>query len=341
MSELRKDPILGRWIIISTERSKRPNEFEAQELTPEKGPCPFCEGHESETPPEIFAIREPGTKPNTPGWQVRVVPSISPLLRPEGKLTRWGKGIYDVMSGVGAHEIIVETPQHISNIAELDEAQVARVITSYVERLISLEKDHRFKYVLIFKNYKVAAGGSSIRHSRSQIIAMPINPKRVKEELAGAKLHFSFKERCVYCDIIRQELDFGDRIISEHNDFIAFAPFASRFPFEVWIIPKKHSPDFTSLSEQDRLPLAKTLKTTLLKLSRSLNDPPYNYVLHTAPFRRPTKEGYWKTVDEDFHWHLEIMPRLTRVAGFEWGSGFYINPTSPEELTRYLRQLQV
>lgn len=343
MPELRKDPIIGRWVIVATERARRPSDFVTHSVSEEKmeePPCPFCAGKEDQTPPpEIFALRDPGTKPNTPGWKVRVVPSVSPVLKIEGKLGRRGRGMYDVMNGIGAHEIIVETPEHIYNIADLPEDQIANAIAVYVERITDLGRDPRFKYALLFKNYGLAAGSGRIRHAHSQLIAMPVNPIRLKDELIGARQYFEYKERCIFCDVIKQELDTGKRIVADMDGFIAFLPFASRFPFEVWILPKKHSADFSSITKDKRLDLAKILKTILLKLKVALVDAPYNIVLHTAPFRVP-KAGYWRTIDEDFHWHIEIMPRLTRVAGFEWGSGFYINPTPPEDAARYLSEME-
>ncbi|MCM8789586.1 MAG: galactose-1-phosphate uridylyltransferase [Candidatus Omnitrophica bacterium] len=341
MPELRKDPIIGRWVIIATERAKRPDQFltVTQETPPEK-PCPFCEGKESETPPEIYALRPTHTRPNSFGWEVRAVPSISPFLRIEGDLERRGKGLYDLMNGIGAHEIIIETNQHIANMADFPEEQITKVLTCYVERIKDLEKDVRFKYVLVFKNYGWIAGGGRTKHSRSQLIATPVNPKRVKEELIGARFYYNYRERCVFCDLIRQELSMQERLILDLDGFIAVTPFASRFPFEVWILPKKHSCDFTSLNPEEKTNLAKVIKKVLSKLKKGLNDPPYNYILHTAPFRRE-KAGYWKSIDYDYHWHFEIMPRLTRVAGFEWGTGFYICPLPPESAAKFLREVEV
>lgn len=342
MPELRKDPIIRRWIIISTERARRPNEFKSSHGELTERPCPFCQGHEGQTPPEIYALRDPNSKPNQPGWNVRVVPSIAPVLKIEGKLERKGRGLYDMMNGIGAHEIIIEAPEHVSSFIDLNEEQIADNISVYIDRINELQKDERFKYVLLFKNHGLIAGSARdiIRHSRSQLIATPVNPKRVKEELQGARWYFEYKERCIFCDIIKQELDTAKRIVVDTPHFLAFTPFASRFPFEIWILPKQHSCDFASLNKPDRLDLAKILKVTLAKLSKALGDPPYSYILHTAPFRRP-KAGYWRTIEEDFHWHIEIMPRLTRVAGFEWGTGFYINPTPPEEAANYLRQAEI
>jgi UDPglucose--hexose-1-phosphate uridylyltransferase len=341
MPELRKDPIIGRWVIIATDRAKRPDQFSSQaQDAPAEKPCPFCEGSESQTPPEVYAIRPRRTPANAPGWEVRVVPSIAPFLRVEGDLDRRGKGLYDVMNGIGAHEMIVETNQHIANMADLSEEQISKVLTCYINRMTDLERDGRFKYALIFKNHGWVAGGGITKHSRSQLIATPVNPKRVKEELIGARHYYDYHERCVFCDLIKQELQSNDRLILDIDGFIAIAPFAARFPFEIWILPKKHSCDFTKLDMNQRFDLGRIMKQVLSKLKKGLNDPPYNYVLHTAPFRRQ-KLGYWKSIDDDYHWHIEIMPRLTRVAGFEWGTGFYICPLPPEDAAKFLREVVV
>lgn len=341
MPQLRKDPIIGRWVIIATERAKRPGDFAVKPQKEElPGECPFCEGHEHDTPPEIYAVRKPHTQPDKPGWDVRVVPSIGPLLRIEGDMNRHGVGLYDVMNGIGAHEIIIETPKHVTNTSQLSVGGVEKVLNTFIERIKDLQNDKRFKYVLIFKNYGWAAGGSRINHARSQLIATPVNPKRVKEELYGAGKYFGFKERCLFCDLIRQELKDGARIVDEVDGFVVLSPFAARFPFELWILPKQHSCDFYKLEKGQVAKLASALKITLGKLSKALNDPPYNYVIHTAPFRNVTKPGYWKTIDQDYHWHIEIMPRLTHVAGFEWGTGCYINPTPPEDAAKFLREVK-
>jgi len=342
MPELRKDPVIGRWVIIATERAKRPDQFSGHaEEGPSEKSCPFCEGQESHTPAEIYAIRPRHSAANGPGWELRVVPSISPFLRIEGDIDRRGKGLYDLMNGIGAHEVIIETNQHINNMADLSEEQISKVMTCYVDRINDLEKDQRFKYVLVFKNYGWIAGAGRVKHSRSQLIATPVNPKRVKEELEGARHYYELHERCIFCDLIKQELETKERLILDIDGFIAIAPFASRFPFEVWILPKKHSCDFTKLEMSQRLDLGKIIKKVLMKLKKGLNDPPYNYILHTAPFRHSTKSSYWKTVDVDYHWHIEIMPRLTRVAGFEWGTGFYICPLPPENAAKFLREVEV
>ena len=341
MPELRKDPIVGRWVIIATERARRPDQFitEPVEAGAEK-PCPFCEGMESHTPKEIYALRSRNSSPDSPGWDLRVVPSLAPFLRIEGDLDRRGKGLYDLMNGVGAHEIVIESNKHVSSMADLSEEQIAKVISCYITRIQDLERDERFKYVLVFKNYGWAAGGGRVKHSRSQLIATPVNPKRVKEELVGARQYYDAHERCIFCDLIRQEREMKDRVILEVDGFIAIVPFAARFPFEIWILPKKHACDFVQLSENERAAMAKILKAVLKKLKVGLNDPPYNYIIHTAPFRR-SKAGYWRTIADDYHWHIEITPRLTRVAGFEWGTGFYICPVTPEAAAKFLREVVV
>jgi len=340
MPELRKDPVIGRWVIIATERAKRPSDFTGQQKhVEETGDCPFCSGYEDKTPPEIFAVREPKTSPNRPGWSVRDVPSMFPLMQIEGNIDRQGRGLYDQMNGIGAHEIIIETPKHIANIADLEVKQIAAVFDVYIQRIKDLEQDERIKYVLLYKNYGVAAGGSPIRHCRTQLMALPVNPKRVKEELVGARRYYEYRERCIFCDMIRQECSTHTRVIERVDGFIAFTPYASRFPFEVWILPEDHGCDFHQL--ENTKGLARIMKLVMKKLSKALDDPPYNYILHTAPFRRMSSAGFWKTIDYDYHWHLEIMPRLTKIAGFEWGSGFYINPMSPEDAAKYLKDVEV
>ena len=342
MPELRKDPVIGRWVIISTERAKRPMDFSSLENNPETHEeCPFCEGQESRTSPEIYAIRANGGKANEPGWSVRVIPSINPVLRIEGELNRRAKGMYDVMTGIGAHEIIIEDPQHVANLADLSVERIRDVLQASVHRIIDLEGDPRFRYVLWFKNHGAVAGSGRIHHSRSQLIATPVTPKRVKEELAGARRYFEDKERCLLCDVITQERQMKERIVLDSQHVVVFCPFASRFPFELVFLPKRHQCDFSTMRSEELADLAAAMKKVLSRLKAVLGDPPYNYILHTAPFRRQrAKAGYWKTIEADYHWHIELIPRLTRVAGFEWGSGFYINPTPPEEAARYLRQDQ-
>ncbi len=341
MPELRRDPVIGRWVIISTERAKRPDQFasaaEKEEFAPGEK-CPFCEGNEHMTPPEIYAIRKPGSTPNGPGWQVRVIPSITPLLQIEGDLDRHGHGLYALMNARGAHEIVVETPEHVSE-ANITLEDIIRSTNVLLDRINDLERDPRIKYALVYKNYGEVAGGGKMKHSRIQIIGTPVNLKRVKEELTGAREYYDYKDRCIFCDIIKQEQRMEKRIVAESKNFIAVAQFASRFPFETWILPKTHGPDFYKIDRGIIPDFAWLMKTVFMKLRNVIGDFPYNFVLHTAPFRRDLeKKHYWDTIERDYHWHFEILPILTRVAGFEWGSGFYINPLPPEDAAKALRE---
>jgi UDPglucose--hexose-1-phosphate uridylyltransferase len=332
-SELRKDPIAGRWVIIATERVKRPNDFQ-QRTTPQRssGLCPFCLGNEDKTPPEILAHRPNGGPPNTPGWTIRVVPNKFPALRIEGHRDRRPVGLYDMMTGIGAHEVLIESPDHSLQLEQLSAEQIARVIAVYLERSRDLKRDSRFKYVLIFKN-KGWEAGASLEHTHTQIIATPILPAITRQELKRARQYYEFHERCIFCDIVTQELGDGERVVSSTDRFVALSPFAPRFPFETWILPRKHQSAFDELSPDESDALAAMLKDVLLRLRVVLNDPPYNFVVHTAPLHDPHLEHY--------HWHVEIMPKLTRVAGFEWGTGFYINPMDPEGAAKYLRDAKV
>ena len=332
MPELRKDPVIGRWVIIATERGKRPSDFGKEEEPHVGGICPFCPGHENTTPPEILAYRETGTEPNTPGWRVRVVSNKFPALRIEGDLTRTGEGIYDKMAGVGAHEVVIETPDHTKTLADLEVKQVAEVLSACCERIDDLRKDPRMQYVLVFKNQGKRAG-ASLDHTHTQLIATPIVPNLVREEMHGSKSYFEYKERCIFCDIIRQELGDTRRLVGDNDGFIAIEPYAARFPFETWILPKKHRTAFEKVRSEGIELLAEILRETLRRINVALARPPYNIVFHTGPLATPELEF--------FHWHLEIMPRLTHVAGFERGSGFYINPTPPEEAAAFLRDVEV
>ena len=340
MAELRKDPVLGRWVIIATERAKRPSDFQVTTEQRDSTSCVFCEGRESETPPEVHAVRRAGTQADAPGWDVRVIPNKYPALDRSGELNREGVGLCDMANGIGVHEVIVETPDHHHALADLSSAHVANVMRTYRQRIIDLKADDRLKYVLIFKNQGRSAG-ASLQHAHSQLIATPITPKRVKEKLDGAKRYFDYKHRCVFCDYIKQESElFGERMVEETDHFVTLSPFAARFPFETWILPKRHMLDFARLEDEEADDLGRMMKLILMKLRDALSDPPFNYVLHMAPYRRP-RGGYWTTIEEDYHWHVELIPRLTRVAGFEWGSGFYINPTPPEVAAQTLRETAV
>ncbi len=328
MPELRKDPITGRWVIIATDRAKRPADFAREQVIPHGSRfCPFCPGHESKTPPEVLAYR-PSGPPNSEGWTLRVVPNKFPALRVEGELQREGDGLYDKMTGIGAHEVIIETPDHMATLSDVEEKRIEDLFWAFRDRVLDLKKDERLRYVLFFKNHGESAG-ASLEHTHSQLIALPVVPKRVLEELEGAKKYFDYKERCVYCDIIRQELSSNTRLVLETDHFVVVCPYAPRFPFETWVIPKLHQSHAETLTAHVTQNLASVMRSALRRIDKALERPPYNFVMHTAPLQESSNPHY--------HWHIEIIPKLTRVAGFEWGSGFYINPTPPEESAKFLR----
>ena len=334
MPELRRDPVVGRWVIISTERARRPSDFTFTPARPQGAvPCVFCPGQESRTPEEILAVREPGRAANGPGWQVRVVPNKFPALRIEGELEPSGEGIYDRMNGIGAHEVIIETPDHTATLADLPESQVADVLETWRQRMVDLQKHIRFEYVSVFKNHGEAAG-ASLEHPHSQLIATPIVPMMVEQELEGALRHFRMKKRCIWCDIIRQETQGRargiGRLILAEGGLVALCPYAPRFPFETWILPDTHHSSYEDPEGADLGALARVLGQVLRRMNQVLGHPAWNLSLHSAPLKTPTLDH--------FHWHLEIIPKLTQVAGFEWGTGFFINPTPPEEAARYLRE---
>lgn len=330
MPELRKDPITGRWVIIATDRARRPVDFVRERVVPTGGRiCPFCPGLEAKTPPEILAYRESGAA-NQPGWTLRVVANKFPALRVEGDLNKQGEGLYDRMNGVGAHEVIIETPDHMSSLSELGEKHVADVFFAFRDRMNDLRRDTRLRYVIVFKNHGAAAG-ATLEHPHSQLIALPVVPKRVQEEIEGAHRYYTFRERCIYCDIVQQETATRERIVFESDHFLVMAPFASRFPFETWIVPRRHNAHFSSSDAPVIQNLGWVVRTVLRKLDKALEQPPYNFIIHTAPLQDGPLDHY--------HWHIEIMPKLTKVAGFEWGTGFYINPTPPEEAAQFLRDI--
>ncbi|HEY1261917.1 MAG TPA: DUF4921 family protein, partial [Terriglobales bacterium] len=238
-------------------------------------------------------------------------------------------------NGIGAHEIIAETPQHAPNLHQLDISQLGNVISAYKARMMDLQGDARIRYVLIFKNHGEEAGAHTISHAISQLMALAVTPLAIKTKLMIARDYFAMKERCIYCDVLQQELKAGKRTIAENEDFAGFAPFASRFPFEMAVFPKAHESAFSRINPRQIESLAKILKQMLSKLDSTLGGPPYNLVLQDRPFMRP-REGYWQTIEQDFHWHIEILPQVSRITGFEWASGFFYNPVPPETAVRCL-----
>ena len=332
MPELRRDPIIGRWVIIATERARRPSSSDhVPAASRPEGLCPFCPGHEDKTPGEVYAAGRPhGAGANGPGWKVRVVPNRFPALKIEGDLDRQAEGIYDRMNGVGAHEVVIETADHARMLEAQGQGEILEVLMAMKARILDLRNDQRFRYIVLFKNHGVAAG-ATLDHPHSQLIALPIVPRQVLNELEGARRHYELKERCIYCDIVGQERKDRSRLVYENDEFVVLAPWAPRSPFETWVVPRRHESSFEA-EPRERLSLcAQALGTALRRISTALGNPPYNFMIHSNPLRDPPSPSY--------HWHVEIMPALTHLAGFEWGSGFHINPVPPEEAAEFLRRV--
>jgi UDPglucose--hexose-1-phosphate uridylyltransferase len=329
MPELRRDPITHRWVIIATERALRPQDAFAHAVHPVSKSSPFAEGNEHLTPPEIHAWRPGGSKANGPGWRIRVVPNKFPALRIEGDLDKAPDGIYDRMNGIGAHEVIIESPDPEFRLQSLPHEHLVRVLEVYRDRMVDLQRDPRFRFSLLFRNHGAAAG-ASVAHGHSQLISLPIVPPIVQELLDGAKRYAEFRGRNVFEDIVRQEVADGRRLVLETPHYVLIAPYASRQPFELWIVPRFAGARFEASTRAQLDALAPVLRAALDRLDRGLGDPAYNFVIQSAPYG---EEAPW------YRWHIQISPKLTQVAGFEWGTGFYINPTQPEEAAAFLRGL--
>ena len=331
-SQIRKDPISGRWVIISKDRAKRPHDWLAETGNESGNHCPFCLGNENLTPSEIFAIRDGGTLPNSPGWKIRVVSNKFPALQMDDDLNFRDEGIFSMINGFGTHEVLIESPEHLIDLADLSIEHIRDIFWIFRERYIDLKRDDRFKYILVFKNHGNAAG-ASLRHPHSQIIALPIIPKRVMEELTGALEYYNERAHCIFCDLIQHEIQHSSRIVISHSKFIAFEPYAARFPFETWILPTEHFDRFEDITYDDCFELALIIKQTLQRLNDSLNKPPYNLIVHSSPLHDEKSLSY--------HWHIELIPKLANIAGFEWGAGFYINTIPPEEAACVLRNSKI
>jgi UDPglucose--hexose-1-phosphate uridylyltransferase len=328
-TELRTDPITGRTVAIDLGPFKRRDDFELEPVRLEDAPaqCPLCEGREADAGPEILAWREGGPA-NLPGWSVRVVPNRHPMLKIEGRPDVRNDGLFESREGLGAHEVVIETPIHDQPLHTLDADRIWRVLWAWRTRIQDLKRDSRFAGVVVFKNHG-RASGARLDHAHSQIVAYPVLPPSMAEKLRGAARYLSKKERCIFCELIEQELKDMRRIISDQDAILAVAPFASRVPFETWLMPRDHSPRFEEAADDILKILASQLKKVMTAIDWALERPAYNLVLHTAPLSGEA--------DAAFHWHLEIVPRVTRYSGLELGTGVYRNPVAPEEAARVLK----
>lgn len=329
MSELRKDPLVPRWVVMAPERAQRPVEVKDVPRLSAPQFDPFGEGNERETTLEVLAYRSPGSQCDGPGWRVRVVPNKFPALHATVDSAPSGNQLYQSLPAFGIHEVIIECPQDEANLSRLSQDNIREVLTAYRERFRALKRDSRLAHAIIFKN-QGALAGASVHHSHSQLIATPYVPTAILEELAGTADYFQRHGRCVFDDIILQEQGDRSRVVTETEHFILFCPYASRFAYETCLLPKNPSSHFENIQDSDLGELAALLKLNLQRLEECLGNPPLNYVLHSAPFQTPEASYY--------RWHFEVFPRLTRIAGYEWGSGCYINEVLPEAAAAKLRQ---
>ena len=337
MAEFRHDPVHRRWVLVRVGRSLCPKDFEVPPREHDEGICPFCEGQEAKTPPEVYAVRTGA--PDRPGWKVRVFPNKYPVLDHQStELKRSASGHYDWVSGFGAHEIVVDHPRHQMPFHEMGDDHLVSLVETYRLRVTALLKDPHYRYLMLFKNHRTIAG-ASVNHPHTQIISMPVIPRIAAMALCTAREHFHLKERCLFCDLLTQERADGRRIVAENEYFVCFVPYASRFAFEMAIFPKEHHHDFSTIKDEMLAPCAGILKEAISRLADLFGDPPFNIIFHTAPNpgQVSKRANYWATLKFDWHWHIEIVPRLEKIAGFEWGTGLFINYTPPEDAAAFLR----
>ena len=364
MTELRRDPINKRWVIIASGRAKRPEHFKRDKKHSNAVvACPFCPGDEGKkTPPEIATF--PDRRPrNSSDWQVRVIPNKYNAVGIDEKIKIQPFGMYLTITGYGAHEVIIESPNHDVLFEDQPLAHLMLILSAYKERLLDLYKDPNIKQIVLYKNHG-SEGGASISHPHSQLITFPIVPQDFKDDLKGAKEYFEKERSCLWCSILKWEMftnysvndedgklirndPAGIRLVYKNSAFTAYCPFASRYPYEIHIIPRKHSHSFGNIGIQEIRELAEILKVTIKKINVVLKEiysdsAPFNFVLHTSPNLNFQGNGdKFETIKKDFHWHIELYPVLSIQAGVEKGSGLYINVVSPEAAAKELREAQI
>jgi UDPglucose--hexose-1-phosphate uridylyltransferase len=331
MPEIRLNPVTGDWVIIATERARRPEEFVKRRDHPmlpiHSASCPFCPGNEEMTPKETFRVAD-----GNGDWLVRSMPNRFPALTPEGELVHRSEDGHAVVSGVGRHEVIVETPRHDLGAALLPVSQLERVLSAYQHRFRAFYQDRRIEHVILFKNHGEGAG-TSLQHSHSQVVGMPVMPVQLRNRLEEALRHWSDHGECVYCRCLSEELREGVRVIAQNASFVAFVPHAALSPFHQWVFPKRHSAYFGAVSETELADLATLLAEVLARLHFGLDDPDYNFVIRSlSPADATVKH---------FHWYLSLIPRVSKAAGFELGTGMFINTALPEASAAFLRNVRV
>lgn len=324
MSELRKDPTRGRWVLVRPAEPARPPSDE----------CPFCPGNEGLTRPEIAAYRKEGSQADRPGWSVRVIPEIDPYFGVEHELVREGIGLYDRISPRGATELVVESPSHDDTPATMREEQWEQVLWMYRDRLRDLKRDLNIRDILVTRRHR--APGIHITHPYSRVTAIPIVFDDVRRKLRQCRDYYEYKHRCIYCDIIRQDVADGQRVIRLTEHFAVLAPYGARSAFETWILPRRHGCSYEEDVSGDVVTdLASLLKGYFRTLADSLGDPPFEMTLNTAPnVAVKILPGEWSTIADDYHWHLEVTLDPYRRARI---GGIYVNETPPEVAAKRLR----
>ncbi len=329
MSELRYNMITGEWVIIAKERARRPHDFIDPRKKPRQAPpfdpgCAFCPGNEASTQGESLRLPAKGA------WKVRVVPNKFPALSPDQEVSHQCQGYQRSISGFGYHEVIIESPAHHLPLARLPLAQLELVLSSYRERMLAFYRDSSVEHVIVFKNHGETAG-SSLTHPHSQIVGTPIMPGQVRRRFEHALQYYADSRACVFCTCLEQELAEGARIISQNSSFVGLIPYAALSPFHQWILPRKHSGCFAMISDEELSDLAVLLKDLLSRIDLGLSDPDFNYVVRSlSPSEREVRY---------FHWYISIVPRITQTAGFELGTGMFVNASLPEESARFLREV--
>lgn len=325
MSELRKDPVIDRWVIIAKDRGKRPFGYKISTASLSEALCPFCPGNEDQTPPEIERICT-----NSSDWLARVIPNKYPAVFPEVASCHGEAPFFHCMNGFGKHEVIIETSDHNESMYQYNEHHMNQVLYLYRDRINKIKMIDNLKYVIVFKNDGFRAG-ATLSHAHTQLIALPVIPQNISEELRGADRYYSETGQCVYCAMILHERQKKERIVYENDEFLVLSPYASRFPYETWIIPKRHAAHFEDSTDQTLNTLGGVLSGVLRGLHRQIDDLNYNFVIHSSPV--------YAAAETYYHWHLEIIPRTTNIAGFEWGTGYYINALPPEQAAENLRKI--
>ena len=339
MSELRYDPIRMQWVLISPERGDNPQYFyiNDKQFALDQADCPFCPGHEKLTAKELYRVADPQ---NPDAWAARVVPNNVPVLKVEELLKRTGHGMYDHITGMGAHEVIIDTPRHKLGLSDYSDDIFFNIFTAAIARIKDLQNDNRIRYINVFKNHGYGAG-AFMEHPHTQIVGLPVITKYIKQELLASKNYYLLKERCLYCDIINQEMFENQRVVAENLDFVAFVPYAAPAAFEVQIMPKRHNHDVTAMTNNELKSFAAITAKVFHQYDVILGNPSVNFSLYTAPPSTPRPEypNYWQSIKYDYHWHLSVVPRITRVGGLDIGCGILVNPVLPEKSALLLRQV--